>query len=52
MAGLEHDNTWTVVVDSKWVFEWKSDEHGYMIKAKARLMSRGYSQEIGDISTS
>ena len=44
VEGLERNNTWTVVdappvgkkaIDSKWVFQWKTDEHGYVIKAKA-----------------
>ncbi|CAN0092829.1 unnamed protein product [Sphacelaria rigidula] len=38
-------------IDSKWVFRWKTDEHGYVIKANARLFFRGDRQEIGNIST-
>ncbi|CAM9775868.1 unnamed protein product [Sphacelaria rigidula] len=39
--GLERNNTRTVIdsppfgekgVDSKWVFQWKTDEHGYVMK--------------------
>ena len=60
VEGLERNNTWTAVdappsgekaVDSKWVFQWKIDEHGYVLKAKARLVFRGDRQEIGDIPT-
>ncbi|CAM9815992.1 unnamed protein product [Sphacelaria rigidula] len=60
VGGLERNNTWTVIdsppfgekpVDSKWVFQWKTDEHGYVMKAKPRLVSRGDRQQLGDIPT-
>ncbi|CAN0066305.1 unnamed protein product [Sphacelaria rigidula] len=59
VEGLEGNNTWTVLdspfgekaVDSKWVFQWKTDEHGCVMKANARLGFRGDRQEIGDILT-
>ncbi|CAM9884847.1 unnamed protein product [Sphacelaria rigidula] len=61
VEGLERNNTWTVIdsppfgekaVDSKWVFQWKTDQHGYVMKkAKARLVFRGDRQEIGYIPT-
>ena len=60
VEGLERNNTWTVVdarpvgekaTDSKWAFQWKTDEHGYVIKAKARLVFRGDKQEIDNIQT-
>ena len=38
-------------IDSKWAFQWKTDEHGYVIKAKARLVFRGDKQEIDNIQT-
>ncbi|CAM9112214.1 unnamed protein product, partial [Sphacelaria rigidula] len=56
VEGLERKNTWVVVdsppagdkvIDSKRVFQWKTDEHGYVIKAKARLFFRGDRQEMG-----
>ena len=32
------------MVSAKWVFTWKSDETGKVVKAKARLAARGFSQ--------
>ncbi|CAM9800095.1 unnamed protein product [Sphacelaria rigidula] len=34
-----------------WSFQWKTNEHSYVMKAKARLVFRGDRDEIGDIST-
>ena len=60
VEGLERNNISTVVdapqvgekaVDSKWVFQWKTSEHGYVMKAKARLAFRGHKQEIDNIQT-
>ncbi|GKB07499.1 retrovirus-related pol polyprotein from transposon TNT 1-94 [Tanacetum coccineum] len=36
-----------IVIDSKWVFRNKKDEHGTTTKNKARLVAQGYSQEEG-----
>lgn len=35
------------MVSAKWVFTWKADEHGKVVKAKARLVARGFSQRPG-----
>ena len=35
------------MVSAKWVFTWKSDENGKVVKAKARLVARGFSQRPG-----
>jgi hypothetical protein len=35
------------VVDTKWVFHNKQDEHGVVTRNKARLMAKGYSQVEG-----
>ena len=35
------------VVSAKWVFTWKSDEIGKIVKAKARLVARKFSQRPG-----
>ena len=32
------------VVSAKWVFSWKANELGQVVKAKARLVARGFSQ--------
>ena len=34
-------------VDSKWIFKWKKDQDGNVVKAKARLVARGFSQIQG-----
>lgn len=31
-------------IDSKWVLDWKADKHGWRVKAKARLVARGFKQ--------
>ncbi|GKB78583.1 retrovirus-related pol polyprotein from transposon TNT 1-94 [Tanacetum coccineum] len=36
-----------IAIGSKWVFKNKKDEHGIVIKNKARLIAQGYSQEQG-----
>ncbi|GJY44560.1 putative ribonuclease H-like domain-containing protein [Tanacetum coccineum] len=46
---------WTLVdlpngkkaIGSKWVFKYKNDERGIMIRNKARLVAQGYAQEEG-----
>ena len=35
------------LVDSKWVFVKKFDQHGHLIKYKARLVARGFTQRPG-----
>ena len=35
------------VITAKWVFAWKTDSDGYITKAKARLVARGFGQELG-----
>ena len=32
------------VITAKWVFGWKTDAHGLITKAKARLVARGFGQ--------
>ena len=52
IAGLEEAGTFGDasqqqggnVVSAKWVNTWKSDENGTVVKAKARLVARGFSQ--------
>jgi hypothetical protein len=35
------------VIDTKWVYLNKQDEHGIMVKNKERLIAKGYSQVEG-----
>ena len=35
------------MVSAKWVYTWKSDETGKVVKAKARLVARGFSPRPG-----
>lgn len=35
------------VIDGKWVFKWKVDSDGYIARAKARLVARGFRQVEG-----
>ena len=35
------------VVDAKWLYKWKSDSHGMVDRAKARIVAMGYSQVEG-----
>ena len=35
------------IVESKWLLKWKSDAHGMIDRAKARLVAEGYSQVEG-----
>ena len=35
------------MIDAKWVYTWKVDEHGWVIKAKSRLVARGFKQRGG-----
>ena len=34
-------------ITAKWVFAWKTDPDGYITKAKARLVARGFGQQLG-----
>ena len=35
------------MIDAKWVYTWKVDEHGWVVKAKLRLVARGFKQREG-----
>ena len=35
------------MVSAKWVYTWKSNENGKVVKAKARLVARRFSQRPG-----
>ena len=35
------------VIDAKWVYTWKVDEQGWVVKAKSRLVARGFKQHEG-----
>lgn len=35
------------IIDTKWIFKNKLDEHRGIIKNKERLVAQGYSQEMG-----
>ena len=35
------------VITAKWVFAWKTGSDGYITKAKARLVARGFEQQLG-----
>ena len=35
------------MIGTKWVFKNKLDEHGMVVRNKARLVAQGYSQEKG-----
>ena len=35
------------VIAVKWVYTWKVDEHGWVVKAKSRLVARGFKQREG-----
>lgn len=49
MEGLERNSSWAVVdsqpkgeeaVNSKWAFQWETDEHGYLMKVKTHVVLR------------
>ena len=35
------------VIDAKWVYTWKVDEQGWVVKAKSRQVARGFKQREG-----
>ena len=35
------------VIDANWVYTWKVDEHERVVKAKSRLVARGFKQREG-----
>ena len=35
------------IISSKWVFKYKKDSNGIIIKRKARLVARGFTQRYG-----
>ena len=55
MTSHKSNNTFSVVkleehmniVTTRWVFTKKKDEHGNVVRYKARLVARGYTQEYG-----
>ena len=55
LAEFERNDVWTLVptppntsiVGSRWVYRNKSDEDGVIIRNKARLVVKGYSQQEG-----
>ncbi|CAN0464380.1 unnamed protein product [Discosporangium mesarthrocarpum] len=32
---------------AKWIYNWKTDEMGIVIRPKARLVAKGYNQKLG-----
>ena len=51
----DYNNSWTLTklppnrkaIKSKWVFKWKRDQNGAIIRHKARLVAKGCSQVYG-----
>ena len=35
------------VIDARWVFKWKADETEKIVKAKTRLVAKGFKQKYG-----
>ena len=55
LSAIERNKTWTLVkappgikpIGVKWVFRMKKDQTGAVVKYKARLAAKGYSQKFG-----
>jgi hypothetical protein len=55
IRAIEENDTWTLTdlpadrraIGLKWVFKLKRDEQGSVVKHKARLVVKGYSQQHG-----
>ena len=55
MKAIEENETWQLIdppprcrpISLKWVYKVKRDEHGAIVKHKARLMARGFVQREG-----
>jgi hypothetical protein len=55
MKAIEDNNTWHLAdlppgrhaIGLKWIFKVKRDEHGAIVKHKARLVVKGYAQRRG-----
>ena len=55
MKAIEENKTWELVdpplgchpIGLKWVYKVKRDEHGAIVKHKARLVARGFVQRMG-----
>ena len=37
------------MIDAKWVYTWKVDGHGWVVKTKSRLVARGFKQREGAV---
>ena len=35
------------VIDARWVFKWKADKTGKIVKAKAKLVAKSFKQKYG-----
>ena len=35
------------MIDAKWVYTWRVDKQGWVVKAKSRLVARGFKQREG-----
>ena len=52
-ARLAHSRSWgghsneINIISAKWVYSWKNDEFGNVVRAKTRLVARGFSQREG-----
>jgi hypothetical protein len=55
IRAIEENDTWTLTdlptdkraIELKWIFKLKRDEQGSVVKHKARLVVKGYSQQHG-----